>query len=255
MEYARPDRLISDPWASALAGDVGAAWIVGRSADRVAPIVLRTRYFDDFLQRIVTEHGLRQVVLLASGLDTRAYRLAWPEATCIYELDQQAVLEHKATVLARANAQPTCDHRIIAADLVGDWLGALAASGFDGRAPAVWLLEGFLFYLPSALLERVVDQVAAAAAPGCWLGFDVINSATLAHPYTQEWLAMQLAAGAPWIGTLDDPVGFLAARGWRASLTQAGQKDANHGRWSLPVFPTTMPGVPHNWFVTAVKDL
>jgi hypothetical protein len=64
---------------------------------------------------------------------------------------------------------------------------------------------------------------------------------------------MQAQAGAPWLGTLDDPVGFLAARGWQATLSQAGQADANFGRWPYPVIPTTMPDMPHNWFVTAVK--
>ena len=59
--------------------------------------------------------------------------------------------------------------------------------------------------------------------------------------------------GAPWIGVMDDPEGFLASRGWQATLTQAGQPDANHGRWPFPIIPTRMPGMPHNWFVIAQK--
>jgi hypothetical protein len=96
-------------------------------------------------------------------------------------------------------------------------------------------------------------MVTGLAARGSWLGFDVVNSVMLTSPLTQKWLAMQAAAGAPWIGTMDDPVAFLAARGWQASLTQAGADDAHYGRWPFPVIPTTMPNMPHNWFVTAQK--
>jgi len=84
LEHARPDRLFSDPWAQALAGEVGAAWIAGRSPESVVPIVLRTRYFDDFLLRIAESENIRQIVILAAGLDTRAYRLAWPEGMLWY---------------------------------------------------------------------------------------------------------------------------------------------------------------------------
>jgi hypothetical protein len=65
---------------------------------------------------------------------------------------------------------------------------------------------------------------------------------------------MQAHSGAPWIGTLDDPESVLASRGWAATLTQAGQPDANYGRWVLPVIPTKMPNIPHNWYITARKE-
>ncbi|MGZ8437255.1 MAG: hypothetical protein ACXWXR_01785 [Candidatus Limnocylindrales bacterium] len=95
--------------------------------------------------------------------------------------------------------------------------------------------------------------MTALAAPGSRLGFDIVNAAVLTSPWTRSWVAMQADAGAPWVGTMDDPVGFLAGRGWRAALTQAGQPDANHGRWTLPVIPTTAPDMPHSWFVTAER--
>lgn len=85
------------------------------------------------------------------------------------------------------------------------------------------------------------------------MGFDIINGVVLTSPWTRPWVEMQAAAGAPWIGTMDDPVRSLAERGWQATLTQAGQPDANHGRWPLPIIPTTMPGMPHNWYVTAAR--
>ncbi len=253
MESARPDPLFSDPWAAALAGTVGAAWIAQRSPDSVAPMVLRTRYFDDFLHTLVFERGIRQVVLLAAGLDTRAFRLAWPDQTTLFELEQAPVLQYKEDVLRSQGASPACTRRVVAADLTGPWQEALFANGFNREAPTGWLLEGCLFYLPGEVMVALLDEVARLAAPGSWLGFDIVNSEVLASPWTRPWVEMQAQQGAPWLGTLDDPVGFLAERGWTTSLTQAGQPDANHGRWSLPVIPTNMPGMPHNWFVVAQK--
>ncbi len=91
-ESKRTDRLFEDPWAEKLAGEQGMAWLSSRSAESVIPIVIRTRYFDDFLQRITQEQAIAQVVLLAAGLDTRAFRLPWPSGTTMFELDQPDVL-------------------------------------------------------------------------------------------------------------------------------------------------------------------
>jgi methyltransferase (TIGR00027 family) len=253
MENAREDRLIEDPWALALAGEEGGAWIAARTPESVLPIVLRTRYFDEFLQRTTAQESIRQVVLMAAGLDTRAYRLRWPQGTRVYELDQPQVLQRKEAVLRAAGAVPACWRAAVEADLTRPWQEALVAAGFDVQQPSAWLLEGFLFYLATEVLTRILDEVACLAAPGSWLGFDVVNSALLTSDFARPWLEMQAQAGAPWMGTMDDPEGFMAARGWLASLTQAGAGDANHDRWPYPVFPVRMPGVPHNWFVLANK--
>lgn len=252
-ERARPDRLFDDPWATELAGQPGMDWIAQRPEASTVPIVLRTRYFDDFLTRVTRQNGIRQVVLLAAGLDTRGFRLAWPAGVQLFELDQPAVLQHKERVLSAASAQPACARRIMAIDLTGPWPAALIDAGFDPHQPSVWLLEGFLFYLPNDSATQILDRVTSLAAPGSWLGFDIVNAITLTFPLTRPWVEMQAQAGAPWLGTMEDPVGFLAERGWQAALSQAGQPDANHGRWTLPVIPTAMPNMPHNWFVTAQK--
>jgi methyltransferase (TIGR00027 family) len=254
MESGRADGLCHDPWAAALAGEDGLAWIAQRPADRAVPIVLRTRYFDDFLQRAAREGGLRQMVLMAAGLDTRAFRLDWPGGTRIYELDQPEVLQRKAQILGQAGAQPTCARSAVEVDLTGSWQEKLASSGFEPSIRSLWLLEGLLFYLTDAHLRRILDEVTGLAAPGSLLGFDVVNSITLTHPLTRDWLEMQAASDAPWLGALDDPLAYLAARGWKATLTQPGQPDANHGRWPYPVYPPLAPNLPHHWLVTAQRE-
>ena len=255
VESVREDRLFNDPWATALAGPEGAAWAANRSPDSLAPMLLRTRFFDDFLERITSENSVRQVVLMAAGLDTRLFRLAWPIGTQGFELDQYAVLQEKERILQAAGAQPNCTRHIVPANLIKPLRESLLQAGFDPGQPCAWLLEGFLFYIQSDSITTILEDVTALSAPGSWLGFDIINSITLTSPYTRQWIEMQAQSGAPWIGTLDDPVGFLAARGWQASLSQAGAADANHGRWHLPIIPVSMPDMPHNWFVTAQKGV
>lgn len=251
-ESERDDGLYRDPWAEALAGLEGMAWVRERPPESVLPIVLRTRYFDDWLETVASD-GIRQVVLLGAGLDTRAFRLRWPPDMALFEVDRPLVLNHKAEVLHRAGARPACLRRTVGADLTQPWADRLIEAGFDPGRPSAWLLEGFLFYLPVDAVARLLDDLAPLACGGSRLGFDIVNGAMLTSPWTRPWIEMQARAGAPWIGTMDDPVAELALRGWRAHLTQAGQPDASHGRWTLPVIPTDMPGMPHNWFVTAVR--
>jgi methyltransferase (TIGR00027 family) len=204
-------------------------------------------------QRITAHPDLHQIVLVAAGLDTRAYRLVWPAHTRLFELDQAAVLNRKHMVLDQAGAHPTCDRRTIGVDLTTAWKADLLRAGFEPDQPSGWLLEGFLFYLPNETVTRLLDAVTELAAPGSWLGFDVINSSMLTSPLTKTWVEMQANSGAPWIGTMNDPKAFLEVRGWKAALTQAGQPDANHGRWQYPVIPVDMPNMPHNWLVTAQR--
>lgn len=253
QESMRADRLFDDPWAAALAGEEGMAWLRQRQPGAGLPMVLRTRYFDDFLTRLAFQEGLRQFVLIGAGLDTRAFRLSWPEGTRLIELDQPNVLRYKDEILAVAGARPACSRSVIEADLTRPWADALAAAGFDAGEPAGWLAEGVLFYLANEHIAQILYQVTGLAAPGSWLAFDIVNAITLTFPLTKPWVDMQAQAGAPWIGTMEDPVGFLAERGWQATLSQAGAPDANHGRWTLPVIPTTMPNMPHNWFVVATN--
>lgn len=179
-------------------------------------IVIRTRYFDDFPGRITNQEGIGQVVLMAAGLDARAFRLAWVKETRLYELDQPSVLTYKDQLLRSGGQHPRYEQQTIGVDLTTSWTEALIKSGFDPHRR-------------------------------------IINGAMLTSALTRTWVEMQADAGAPWIGTMDDPVAFLGQRGWQARLTQAGAEDANYGRWPFPVIPTTMPDMPHNWHVTAQK--
>ena len=222
LETAEQEPLFEDPWAAELAGPEGGAWIEARTPESVLPIVLRTRFFDDWLQGLMAETAIAQVVLLGAGLDTRSFRLAWPAGTHVYELDREAVLVHKERVLARAGVRARCARRVVVADLADDWPAALAGAGFEAARPATWLLEGLLFYLPWEQLVRVLEQVTAHAAVGQPPRLrhrqrrrpDLAIHAVLGRDAGRRWCSLAGDDGGParlpgpaWLGRRPDPGG------------------------------------------------
>jgi methyltransferase (TIGR00027 family) len=128
-ESQRPDRLFNDPWAAVLAGEEGQTLLDLASShfnvDTTAPLIVRTRFFDDFLLRIINEQPVRQVVILAAGMDARGFRFSWPEQTQLFELDQPQVLALKEQILSSAGATPTCQRHAIGVNLNESWEPAL----------------------------------------------------------------------------------------------------------------------------------
>jgi methyltransferase (TIGR00027 family) len=262
-ESRRADRLFDDPLAAELAGAEGVAFMerfeaaalpAGVTLPAENPyIALRTRFFDDFLVEAVVGSGARQVVLLAAGLDTRAFRLDWPAGTRLHELDRQEVLQAKQEVLDRAGARARCDRRATGVDLAARWDGALDAAGFDRAAPSVWLVEGLLPYLDATAAGALIADVAALSAAGSRLGIDVIGRSFLESPWTAAQLAALEREGAPWKFGTDDPEGWLGALGWDATARRPGDEGVRFRPWPYPMLPRGTPGFPSSFLVTAVR--
>lgn len=125
----------------------------------------RTRFFDDFFLD-ASRAGIRQSVILASGLDSRPYRLPWPAGSVVFEIDQPDVIEFKTRTLADQGALPTTDRRTVAVDLRHDWPAALAEAGFDPARPTAWIAEGLFGYLPPEAQDRLLDLITELSAPG-----------------------------------------------------------------------------------------
>jgi len=185
-----PDPLLDDPLADPLVRAVGLPPFI-RLLDgevsfddgddpsharrtRVEQMAVRTRFFDDFFIA-ATEAGVRQAVILASGLDTRAYRLRWPAGTVVYEIDQPQVIDFKTSTLADLGANPTAERRTVSIDLRDDWPTALRQQGFDVSQPAAWSAEGLLPYLPPEAQDRLFDNITALSAPGSQLATEHIS--------------------------------------------------------------------------------
>ena len=185
VETERPDPLIRDPYAKLLvtnagAGVLWAAMLDPEMAARVEALdeqsaaqiehmrgyqAVRTKFFDTFFLD-ATAAGIRQIVILASGLDSRAYRLDWPAGTTVYEIDQPAVLAYKSSTLAEHGVTPSAERREVAVDLRNDWPAALRAAGFDPTAPTAWLAEGLLMYLPAEAQDRLFTQIGELSPAG-----------------------------------------------------------------------------------------
>ncbi|HXL59101.1 MAG TPA: class I SAM-dependent methyltransferase, partial [Mycobacterium sp.] len=190
-ETARPDALIRDDYAYLLAASAGPAWAQMASGDddwlsddehgrRLHEMArnyqaVRTHYFDGYFNAAVRA-GIRQVVILAAGLDSRAYRLDWPAGTTVFEIDQPKVLEYKAATLAAHNAKPSADRHEVPIDLRQDWPAALCDAGFDPSRRTAWLAEGLLMYLPADAQDRLFEQISRLSAAGSRIAVETAGS-------------------------------------------------------------------------------
>ncbi len=185
LEARKPNPLAVDAYAEVFCRAVGGPWV--DLLDGVAPDHplrsdefgthfvtyqgARTRFFDDYF-RAAAEAGVRQIVMLAAGLDSRAYRLDWPTGTTVFELDQPAVLEFKRRTLDDYGAAPRALRQEVPVDLRDDWPAALRASGFEEGEPSAWIAEGLLIYLPAAAQEQLFTGIDSLASSGSRLALE-----------------------------------------------------------------------------------
>jgi methyltransferase (TIGR00027 family) len=235
----RPQPIINDPFAEPLVRAVGidvftrvaageldfngddAAVGIPRMTDTFAA---RARFYDDYFAQ-VTDEGVRQVVIVAAGLDSRAYRLYWPAGTTVYEIDQPEVIEFKTSTLSKIGATPTTDYRTVGIDLREDWPAALREAGFDAGQPTAWLAEGVLIgWLPPEAELRLMDDVISLSATGSRLAADYGSvagtspeareqSQRLAETWRRHGLELDVANLA-YPGEHTDIAAHLQDRGW-----------------------------------------
>jgi methyltransferase (TIGR00027 family) len=259
-ESERADRLFDDPLAAALAGPEGFAWLermesAARSDSPGLYPVIRTRFFDDFLLDACRRLGVRQVVLAAAGMDTRAFRMNWPPQVCLYEMDLPEVLDLKEEVIEAAGAKASCERRTIRVDLSQEtWPEALLACGYRPESRSVWLIEGLLFYLTRPAVHGLLEKVGALTVTGSLLGLDVMNSGLFFSPVTWPMQAALARRGAPGRFGTNDPEKLMAHHGWEADVTQPGEEGVNFGRWPRPMVPRGLPGLPRSFLVKARRS-
>jgi methyltransferase (TIGR00027 family) len=255
------DPLIRDPYARLLVADADAGpWstfldtavqerIAAADPDAAAMFAnmlsyqaVRTHFFDTFFAE-ASEAGIRQIVILASGLDSRAYRLPWPDGTSVYEIDQPKVLEYKAATLAEHGARPAAARYEVAVDLRQDWPAALKAAGFDPDRPTAWLAEGLLMYLPAEAQDRLFEQITELSAVGSRISAEAVRhrDEERQRQMRERWEKMADNVGIE--RTVDiadltyndehraDVTDWLNAHGWAASGTRSTDEMRRLGRW------------------------
>lgn len=266
--------LIDDPFAEALVRAAGidffTAWAAGesRAAEVDLPglpwgmqpmtdlLAARTRFIDGFLTDAVAA-GATQVVLLASGLDARAYRMAWPAGVTVFEIDQPRVLAAKSATLAELGAAPTAALREVGIDLRRDWPAALRAAGFDASAPTAWVAEGLLAFLPPPAQDALLDAITALSAPGSRLVTEMFlhspQSKQTIEATHRRWYERGLTVrldDLSYPGERHDVDDYLTERGWRTRRIDFAQLVADSG---LAVPARTDGIAPQNDYTTAER--
>ena len=273
LEARKPDPLAVDSYAETFCRAVGGQWadvLDGKLPESRLSTEFgthfvnfqgaRTRYFDNYFAR-AADTGVRQIVLLAAGLDSRAYRLPWPKGTVVFELDRPQVLDFKRAVLARQDEEPRAQRREVAVDLRDDWPQALIAGGFDRDKPAAFLAEGLLTYLPAVVQERLFTGIDALACPGSQCAVE--EGEPMPERIFQAAKAAEQAAGDGIAGgsffTLiynerharaDE---WFGARGWTAARTPLAEYLQRMGRDLPGADSQAAQMIRSNTLVTAVK--
>ena len=243
--------LIDDPFAAPLVRAVGID-VYTRLVNGEIPVTddtefdpnrmgrgmaVRTRFYDQYFVD-ATRGGVRQAVILAAGLDARAYRLPWPKGTVVYEVDLPDVVAFKTSTLSKLGAQPTAERRTVAVDLRDDWAAALRAAGFDPQAPAAWSAEGLVVYLPPEAQDALFDNVSALSVAGSQLASEFVPDTTI---FTDErWRAHHERMSELGFDVVDfndlvyhfersHIIDHLARQGWRVSHRTVAQLHAANG--------------------------
>ncbi|SPM29527.1 class I SAM-dependent methyltransferase [Mycobacterium terramassiliense] len=251
VETAGADPLIRDEFARPLVSSAGPAWARladaelawldgdphGQRAHRLGIDyqAVRTHFFDEYFENAV-RGGIRQVVILAAGLDSRAYRLNWPPGTAVYEIDQPKVLEYKTGILEQQGAAPTASRRPVPIDLRDDWPAALTGAGFDRTQPTAWLAEGLLPYLPSDAQDRLFEMFTALSAPGSEVAVEVFGMNSRSN--SQRWLRVRERLGLDVnVQALTyhepdrtDAIQWLSDHGWQVNAVDNREEMARLGR-------------------------
>lgn len=241
--------LIDDPYAAPLVRAVGLDAYT-RLVDGQIPVeedsefdpeqmargmACRTRFYDQFFLD-ATRSGIGQVVILASGLDARAYRLPWPTGTVVYEVDMPEVIEFKTATLSSLGAEPSTERRTVAVDLRDDWAAALRAAGFDEQVPSAWSAEGLLVYLPDDAQDALFDHITDFSVPGSRLAFEFVPDTAIfaderwrSHVRRMSELGLDIDLNdLVYHGQRSHIIDYLSRAGWQTSShTTAELHEAN----------------------------
>lgn len=258
LESARPDRLVADPYAGhilAAAAAAGSPWATATArptasnffalmADQVA---VRTRFLDDTLLGM-SQTGCHQVVLLACGMDTRAFRLAWPAGTQVFEIDFDEVLTFRDTALARHGVVARCDRVAVPTDLRQDWPTALRCAGFDPARATAWLAEGILYALSSDAVDVLLQRITELSAPASAVALDHVEDSP---PLRAARAAVSPELVTLWQGGPADLSGWLTKHGWQPTIYDLRRVAADYHR----SVPAELAGAPTDasraWLATA----
>ena len=179
-QYEPEDRrVVDDPLAASMVAPSVRAAVAGcrvpavrramiNASERSVPgawgsLLCRKRYADDQVDDAL-RNGIRQVVLLGAGFDTRSVRLVAARGATAYELDLPGNITAKRKRLVKIFGRVPDRVQLISVDLErDDPVAALARAGFDPSVPAMFVWEAVTQYLTPAAVRSVLTSLAGTA--------------------------------------------------------------------------------------------
>ena len=218
-------------------------------------VIIRTRYFDDAIQAALDHDQFRQIVFIAAGMDTRAFRLNWPDGAVLYEIDHEGLLEEKQKRLSKLGASPNVKRIEVAADFSQPWINSLINAGFLRDQKTLWVAEGLLFFLEQKEVIDLLEVTGGASAPHSRLLTDMNNNILLQSPMSRFFMETLKRDGTPWRFGTNDPSAFLSNHHWHViELKEPGQTKAGLTRWPYETHHSAMTNVPRSWLIQAQID-
>jgi methyltransferase (TIGR00027 family) len=233
--------LFTDPYAEMFVeAAIARGWQLPQRhvAERIRSIAgyaaSRTKWFDEFFIA-AGAGGIEQAVILAAGLDARAWRLPWNDGSTVFEIDQPKVLAFKNDTLHSRGLDPAIRYVAVPVDLRQDWPTALREAGFDPNEPTAWAAEGLLPYLPAAGQDLLFERITELSARGSRVGVEAFGAGFFDPEYLagrrERMRQMREEAGMPddtpdvadlwFIEDRTEVVDWFTDHGWKVTAIGA----------------------------------
>lgn len=222
--------------------------------------VARTRYIDELLKSQIAE-GIKQLVIMGAGYDSRAYRFSELQqgGVKVFEVDQPDTQVLKMTRVATLLGSLPKHVVYVHVDLDTEKLEVnLVKNGYNRNLNTLFIWEGVMMYLTAESIDRTLSFIADNSGDGTCVVFDYLyESAVDGSSGLKEAEMMRKKCarlGEPLIfGLKEDAVGeFLSRRGFSLvqnitakSLKETYFKGKGQQRKVLPLGAVACAGVRH----------
>ncbi|MBD3194919.1 MAG: SAM-dependent methyltransferase [Candidatus Lokiarchaeota archaeon] len=168
--------LIKDPFAEKLAGTLDQYKEKHRfTLKRRDYSIVRAYHIErNLLRKWCERYNESQIVILGSGLDTRAYRLEYLKKGnhIIFELDYESVLSYKEDIMKFEH--PYCKIKYIYANIgKNNIIKMLKEESFNPKSVSFWILEGLAYYLQKDSFKKLLKRVSNLSKPNSEIFIDL----------------------------------------------------------------------------------
>lgn len=213
----------------------------------------RTKHADHTLLKMA-EKGLRQVVVLGAGFDTRAYRYANRlPAVRFFEMDLPATSARKQEMAKAVLTKIPASLTYVAIDFnTQSIVETLKKEGYQENLLTLFIWEGVSYYITEAAVKGTLEFVARHSAPGSTLIFDYMMAAVPRGDFSKyrdgRFSALRVKlAGEPFTFGFEEgqAPGFVQKCGLTVKMDMGPREMAQH---YLVRSDGSLDGTPSSYF-------